>query len=52
MAVTKEKRWNKVAIKIGYNQGKGVGGILKNHYEKILYPFYVFKNSDAYEFDV
>ncbi|KAK0162000.1 hypothetical protein PV327_008383 [Microctonus hyperodae] len=41
--VTRERRWAKIANKIGYPSGRSVGSILKNHYERILYPFDVFK---------
>ncbi|XP_051172019.1 lysine-specific demethylase lid isoform X2 [Leptopilina boulardi] len=41
--VTKERRWAKIANKLGYPSGRSVGSILKNHYERILYPFDVFK---------
>lgn len=41
--MTKERRWAKVANKLGYPSGRSVGSILKNHYERILYPFDIFK---------
>jgi histone demethylase JARID1 len=41
--VTKERRWAKIANKLGYPSGRSVGSILKSHYERILYPFDVFK---------
>ncbi|XP_066591934.1 lysine-specific demethylase 5A isoform X2 [Prorops nasuta] len=41
--VTKERRWAKIANRLGYPSGRSVGSILKNHYERILYPFDVFK---------
>lgn len=41
--VTRERRWAKIANKLGYPSGRSVGSILKNHYERILYPFDVFK---------
>lgn len=41
--VTRERRWAKIANKMGYPSGRSVGSILKNHYERILYPFDVFK---------
>ncbi|XP_044742185.1 lysine-specific demethylase lid-like isoform X2 [Chrysoperla carnea] len=40
---TKERKWSKIAARLGYPQGKGVGTILKGHYERILYPFDVFR---------
>lgn len=27
---------------MGYPQGKGIGTILKTHYERLLYPFEIF----------
>ncbi|XP_011494343.1 PREDICTED: lysine-specific demethylase lid [Ceratosolen solmsi marchali] len=41
--VTKDRRWAKIANKLGYPSGRSVGSILKSHYERILYPFDVFK---------
>ncbi|XP_041984302.1 lysine-specific demethylase lid isoform X2 [Aricia agestis] len=40
-----ERKWSKIARRMGHPQGKGVGSILKNHYERILYPYDVFKNN-------
>ena len=34
---------------MGYESGKGVGGNLKGHYERILYPFYLFKTGASLE---
>ncbi|GBP65085.1 hypothetical protein EVAR_46879_1, partial [Eumeta japonica] len=42
-----ERKWSKIARRMGHPQGKGIGSILKNHYERILYPYDVFKNSGA-----
>ncbi|KAK3610530.1 hypothetical protein CHS0354_008964 [Potamilus streckersoni] len=47
--ITKERRWSKVAHKMGYPSGRGVGGILKGHYERLLYPYYLFKRGDSLE---
>ncbi|KAH9644988.1 hypothetical protein HF086_003318 [Spodoptera exigua] len=33
----------------GFPQGKGIGSILKSHYEKILYRYDIFKNNGAVE---
>ncbi|XP_056001386.1 lysine-specific demethylase 5A-like isoform X2 [Ostrea edulis] len=46
--VTKERKWSKIAQRLKYPPGKGVGGSLRSHYERILYPFYIFKKGDAY----
>ncbi|XP_020280192.1 lysine-specific demethylase 5A isoform X2 [Pseudomyrmex gracilis] len=45
--VTKERRWAKIANKLGYPSGRSVGSILKGHYERILYPFDVFRQGKA-----
>lgn len=41
--VTKQRKWSKVSIRLGYQIGKNIGTILKQHYERLLYPFDVFK---------
>jgi histone demethylase JARID1 len=50
--VTKERKWSKIAQRLKYPPGKGVGGSLRSHYERILYPFFVFKKGDAYPAEV
>ncbi|KAI5645926.1 ARID/BRIGHT DNA binding domain-containing protein [Phthorimaea operculella] len=40
-----ERKWSKIARRMGFPQGKGIGSILKSHYERILYPYDVFKSS-------
>jgi hypothetical protein len=40
---TRERKWTKVASRMGFPPGKGVGTLLKNHYDRILYPFDVFQ---------
>lgn len=45
--MTKERRWAKIANKLGYPSGRSIGSILKNHYERILYPFDIFKQGKA-----
>ncbi|RVE52903.1 hypothetical protein evm_002380 [Chilo suppressalis] len=40
-----ERKWSKIARRMCFPQGKGIGSILKSHYERILYPYDVFKNS-------
>lgn len=42
--VTKERKWSKVACRMGYQQGKNVGTNLKAHYERILYPFDIYRS--------
>lgn len=40
--VTKERKWSKIAVRLGYPNGKNVGTILKGHYERILYPYDIY----------
>ncbi|XP_067685038.1 lysine-specific demethylase 5A-like isoform X3 [Haliotis asinina] len=49
--VSAERKWSKISTKLGMPTGKGCGSIIRGHYERILYPFYVFRKGDAYEFD-
>uniref|UniRef100_A0A8C5NFI0 [histone H3]-trimethyl-L-lysine(4) demethylase n=1 Tax=Gouania willdenowi TaxID=441366 RepID=A0A8C5NFI0_GOUWI len=42
--VCKEKRWSKVANRMGFPQGKGTGSLLRSHYERILYPYELFQS--------
>ncbi|XP_046896383.1 lysine-specific demethylase 5C isoform X1 [Hypomesus transpacificus] len=37
--VSKERRWARVAQKLGYPPGKNIGSLLRSHYERIVYPF-------------
>ena len=41
--VSKERKWSKVASRLGYPGGKGVGSVLRTHYERMLYPFDLFR---------
>lgn len=41
--VSKQRKWSKVSVRLGYQIGKNVGTILKQHYERLLFPFDVFK---------
>ena len=45
--LTKERRWGAVAGRMGYPSNRGLGGTLKHHYDKILYPFYLFKKGET-----
>ncbi|CAG2055167.1 unnamed protein product, partial [Timema podura] len=40
--VTREKKWNKIATKMGFPIGRGVDSQLKSHYNRILHPYDVF----------
>ncbi|XP_062545101.1 lysine-specific demethylase 5 [Armigeres subalbatus] len=44
--VTKERKWSRVACRMGYQQGKNVGTNLKAHYERILYPFDIYRSGN------
>uniref|UniRef100_A0A3B3S562 [histone H3]-trimethyl-L-lysine(4) demethylase n=1 Tax=Paramormyrops kingsleyae TaxID=1676925 RepID=A0A3B3S562_9TELE len=41
-SVTKERRWARIAQKLGYPPGKNIGSLLRSHYERIVYPFEMF----------
>ncbi|XP_042883818.1 lysine-specific demethylase 5A-like isoform X2 [Penaeus japonicus] len=40
--VTKERKWNKIATRMGFPSNKNLGTLLKAHYERILHPFDIF----------
>ncbi|KAM9475520.1 lysine-specific demethylase 5C isoform 1-T1 [Clarias gariepinus] len=42
--VSKERRWARVAQKLGYPPGKNIGSLLRSHYERIIYPFEMFQS--------
>uniref|UniRef100_A0A4W5KIS0 [histone H3]-trimethyl-L-lysine(4) demethylase n=1 Tax=Hucho hucho TaxID=62062 RepID=A0A4W5KIS0_9TELE len=42
--VCKEKRWSKVASRMGFPPGKGMGSLLRSHFERILYPYELFQS--------
>ncbi|KAJ3612364.1 hypothetical protein NHX12_020640 [Muraenolepis orangiensis] len=42
--LSKEKLWSKVASWMGFPPGKGVGSLLRSHYQKILYPYELFQS--------
>lgn len=41
--VSRERKWSRIGTRMGYPPGRGVGSLLKLHYEKILYPYDVFQ---------
>uniref|UniRef100_A0A672SVN0 [histone H3]-trimethyl-L-lysine(4) demethylase n=1 Tax=Sinocyclocheilus grahami TaxID=75366 RepID=A0A672SVN0_SINGR len=41
--VCKERRWTQIALKMGFAPGKAVGSHVRAHYERILYPYYLFQ---------
>ncbi|CAL9703426.1 unnamed protein product [Knipowitschia caucasica] len=42
--VCKERRWARVAQRLGYPPGKNAGSLLRSHYERIVYPFEMFQS--------
>ncbi|XP_036375855.1 lysine-specific demethylase 5A [Megalops cyprinoides] len=44
VTVCKEKRWSKVAARMGFPPGKNTGSLLRSHYERILYPYELFQS--------
>ncbi|XP_037540724.1 lysine-specific demethylase 5C isoform X2 [Nematolebias whitei] len=42
--VCKERRWARIAQRLGYPPGKNVGSLLRSHYERIVYPFEMFQS--------
>uniref|UniRef100_A0A8C1XJR7 [histone H3]-trimethyl-L-lysine(4) demethylase n=1 Tax=Cyprinus carpio TaxID=7962 RepID=A0A8C1XJR7_CYPCA len=42
-AVCKEKRWSRISSRMGFPAGKGVGSLLRSHFERILYPYELFQ---------
>uniref|UniRef100_A0A672KS55 Lysine-specific demethylase 5A n=1 Tax=Sinocyclocheilus grahami TaxID=75366 RepID=A0A672KS55_SINGR len=41
--VCKEKRWSRISSRMGFPAGKGVGSLLRSHFERILYPYELFQ---------
>ncbi|XP_051913897.1 lysine-specific demethylase 5C isoform X1 [Hippocampus zosterae] len=41
--VCKERRWARVAQRLGYPPGKNIGSLLRSHYERIVHPFEMFQ---------
>lgn len=39
---SRERKWSKISARMNYPVGKSVGTMLRQHYEKILFPFDVF----------
>lgn len=42
--VCRDKKWTKVAARMGYAPMRTVGSLLRQHYERILYPYDVFQS--------
>ncbi|XP_078286356.1 LOW QUALITY PROTEIN: lysine-specific demethylase 5C-like [Rhinoraja longicauda] len=42
--ICRDRRWSRVAQRLGYPPGKGIGSLLRSHYERVIYPFYTFQS--------
>ncbi|XP_076022501.1 lysine-specific demethylase 5C isoform X2 [Genypterus blacodes] len=45
--VCKERRWARVAQRLGYPAGKNIGSLLRSHYERIVCPFEMFQSGTS-----
>uniref|UniRef100_A0A8D3CA95 [histone H3]-trimethyl-L-lysine(4) demethylase n=1 Tax=Scophthalmus maximus TaxID=52904 RepID=A0A8D3CA95_SCOMX len=42
-AVCRERRWTRISVKMGFAPGKAIGSHLRTHYERILFPYNLFR---------
>uniref|UniRef100_A0A8C4QEE2 [histone H3]-trimethyl-L-lysine(4) demethylase n=1 Tax=Eptatretus burgeri TaxID=7764 RepID=A0A8C4QEE2_EPTBU len=42
--ICKDRRWSRIASRLGYPPGKGAGSLLRSHYERIIYPYDLFQS--------
>ncbi|KAM8976548.1 lysine-specific demethylase 5B isoform 1-T1 [Pelodytes ibericus] len=42
--VCKERKWTKIATKMGFSTGKAIGFHIRGHYERLLYPYNLFQS--------
>ncbi|XP_030827948.1 lysine-specific demethylase 5A isoform X2 [Strongylocentrotus purpuratus] len=47
--VCRERKWSRVANRLHYPPGKGVGSQLLKHYERILWPYDVFHSGASFD---
>ncbi|XP_032827560.2 lysine-specific demethylase 5C-like [Petromyzon marinus] len=40
--LSRERKWARVSLRMGYPAHRGVGSLLRSHYERILYPYDLF----------
>lgn len=45
--VSKERKWNRIASRMGFPSNKNLGALLKAHYERILQPFDIFNKGKS-----
>ena len=48
----RERKWSKVCSRLGYTAGKNVGSTLRQHYEKVLYPYDLFQQGITVDAEV
>uniref|UniRef100_A0A3Q2Q258 [histone H3]-trimethyl-L-lysine(4) demethylase n=1 Tax=Fundulus heteroclitus TaxID=8078 RepID=A0A3Q2Q258_FUNHE len=46
--ICKERRWARIAQRLGYPTGKNLGSLLRSHYERIVYPFEMFQSGATF----
>ncbi|XP_075709612.1 lysine-specific demethylase 5B isoform X4 [Rhinoderma darwinii] len=42
--VCRERKWTKIAMKMGFSTGKAIGSHIRGHYERVLYPYNLFQS--------
>ena len=45
--VSKERKWSRVATKLGFPTQKCQGSTIRGHYERLLYPYYLFQQGQT-----
>ncbi|XP_031801143.1 lysine-specific demethylase 5C-like isoform X1 [Sarcophilus harrisii] len=43
-AISKDRRWARVAQRLSYPAGKNIGSLLRSHYERIIYPYEMYQS--------
>uniref|UniRef100_A0A4X2JWA7 [histone H3]-trimethyl-L-lysine(4) demethylase n=1 Tax=Vombatus ursinus TaxID=29139 RepID=A0A4X2JWA7_VOMUR len=43
-AISKDRRWARVAQRLNYPAGKNIGSLLRCHYERIIYPYEMYQS--------
>ena len=47
-----ERKWTKIAARLNYAMGKNIGTTLRQHYEKVLYPYDLFHDGVTVDTEV
>ncbi|KAG8451341.1 hypothetical protein GDO86_003521 [Hymenochirus boettgeri] len=45
--VCRDRKWSKIATKMGFSLGKAVGSHIRGHYERVLYPYNLFQSGTS-----